>query len=231
MRETIIKALKDNKKLILIIGAVFISGIIVGVSISIISPSNAKKYYIVISDIGTQGGTDPFANSVKLTYNGNSVHFGWHCVSGDPRYTKGFVMRFDLRNKPKGWSKCEISLYVYQRIGGSGSALIYLFSGNWTEEEWDGYGNYMDDFEIYWKIEDSIGSISNSVIGFSITEITDYIANITTPTFSIAVVPKREFCGYGWVYSSEWNGTDPLFPYTLPDSNSYKNYLPQLIWS
>lgn len=159
------------------------------------------------------------------------MNFGWYCVSGDPRESKGFIMRFDLRNKPSSWTKCEISLYVYQKGVNSGSASVYLFAGNWTEEEWDGYGNYMGDFEIYWKIEESIGFIQNT-IGFQKIDITEYIGNITTPTFSIAVMPKNEFCsGYGFIYSSEWDGIDPPFPYVLPENDSYKNYLPQLIWN
>lgn len=227
-KESIIRKLKENKKSLLIFSIIFISGIIVGISISMIKLPKSKsepEFYIAIDDIGIRGGTDPFADSVKIAYDGNSVNFGY---SGG---YYGFLMRFNLRNKPKSWSKCEISLYVYKKVRDSGYALIYLFGGNWTEEEWDGYGNYMRDFEIYWKIDDSIGSVSNSDVGFSITDITEYIDNITTETFSIAVMPKRNFDGFGYIYSSEWNGTDPMFPYVLLENDSYKNYLPQLIWS
>lgn len=231
-KESIIRKLKENKKLILVFSIIFISGLIVGVSISMVKlPKSKPKYYIAIDDIGTSGNKDPFADSVKITYDGNYVYFGWYCINGDPRNSKGFIMRFDLRNKPKSWSKCEISLYVYKNVRGSGSGLIYLFAGNWTEEEWNIGYNYMSDYEIYWKIEESVGYISNSDIGFHRTDITEYIANITTETFSIAVMPKYEFNGYGFIYSSEWNGTDPIFPYTLPEKDSYKAYLPQLIWS
>ena len=142
MRENIIKALKEDNKLILIIGTVFISGIIVGISISAIKlPKSEPKFYIATHDINIRGGTDPFDCSVKIAYEHDTLLFGGG---------KGFIMRFDLRNKPKRWSKCVISLYEYQKVG-SGQGLVYLFSGNWTEEEWDGYGNYMCDFEIFYR--------------------------------------------------------------------------------
>jgi len=176
-----------------------------------------------------QGYTNPFSGSNKLTYDGISVHFGWHFIGNSPSYTYGFLMRFNIQNKPEVWSKCEISLYMYKTVRNKGSALLYLFEGNWTEEEWGDYGNRMSDFEIYWKIEDSVGSVSNSEIGFNRNDISEYINNITTNTFSIAIIPKRTYDGIGWIYSSEWDGSD--FPYILPETDSYKNYLPQLIWS
>ena len=93
----------------------------------------------------------------------------------------------------------------------------------------------MRDIEIYWKFDDYVdtNAISNSVIGFEITDITKYISNITTDTFSIAVFPRRleYFDCSGSIYSSEWDGSDPLFPYVLPENDSYNHYLPQLIWS
>lgn len=225
-KELIIRKLKENKKLLLICSIIFTSGIILGFSLSTINFSKPKKYYVALDDIGISGNSDPFGTGIKITYDDNNVIFRW----GDSSSTTGFIMRFDLRNKPKKWSKCEISLYVYNKVRDSGSAQIYLFSGNWTEEEWDGYGNYMRDFEIYWKIEEPVGSVSNGEIGFSIIDITDYIGNITTATFSIAVLPNREFDGIGYIFSSEWNNTDPIFPYGTLEGDSYKNYLPQLIW-
>jgi len=98
-----------------------------------------------------------------------------------------------------------------------------IFEGNWSESS----GNT----EVYWKIE-RIGGIKKEV-GFDKTDITQYIENIETDTFSIRIYAR----GGGvwesgvWIYSSEWDGNDPSFPYILPESDSYKNYLPQLIWS
>jgi len=205
-------------------GIIFLS-----ILIPIIIINETPETYYATHDIGLQGSTNPFNGNNKLTYDGMSIHFGWHYVGNDPSYTYGFLMRFNIQNKPEVWSKCEISLYMYQTVGNKGSALIYLFEGNWTEKEWDGYGPYMRDIEIYWRIEEPIGSVSNSVIGFEINDISEYINDITTNTFSIAVIPERTYNGVGWIYSSEWDGSD--FPYILPKSDSYKNYLPQLVWS
>ncbi|MFX0167373.1 MAG: hypothetical protein ACFE9V_18770 [Candidatus Hodarchaeota archaeon] len=218
-KESIIRKLKENKKLILIFALVFTSGLIIGISISTIDLSKPKRYYIAIDDIEIRGGTDPFSSSVKIAYDYDSVPIG---------EGRGFLMRFDLRNKPKRWLKCEISLYTYFG-GATGSSDVYLFEGNWTEEEWDGYGNYMGDVEIYWKFDNSVSEINTFTIGFDFIDISDYITNITTPTFSIAVMGEG---GFSKLYSSEWNNTgDNMLPFVLTDGDTYKNYLPQLIWT
>lgn len=225
-KESIIRKLKENKKSLLIFSIIFISGLIVGISISTIKPPKSKpKFYIAIDDINIRGGPDPFADTTKIIDDSPSVLFGYS--SG----YYGFIMRFDLRNKPKSWSKCEISLYIYKKVRDWVQGFIYLFGGNWTEEEWDEYYHHMDDFEIYWRIEESIGDIYTLDIGFSIIDITEYIDDITTDTFSIAMMPKKDFDGLGYIYSSEWNGTNPSFPYGILEAEEYKSYLPQLIWT
>jgi len=231
---------KIRKKIIIVIvgASIIISSFLIGYMTSFLinNTDNAPKLYIAIDDIGLRGtNTNPFSDNNKLTYNLTRVYFGSSSTGTANPSVNGFLMRFNLKDKPSYWEKCEISLYVYSVSTLKTTALIYLFEGNWTEEEWDGYGNYMDDFEIYWKIEDYVetNSISNSVIGFEITDISEYINNITTDTFSIAVYPRKlEYydCS-GSIYSSEWDGTDPLFPYVLPEDDSYLNYIPQLIWS
>ncbi len=231
-----ISEIRDNKKLVLVIGVVFISGIIIGVSISTINFSNPKKYYVAINDIGFRGtNNSPFSDNNKLAYNLPRVFFGSSSTGTANPSVNGFLMRFNLKDKPSNWVKCEISLYVYSVSTLKTTTKIYLFEGNWTEEEWDGYGNYMRDIEIYWKIEDYVetNTVSNSDIGFEITDITEYINTITTDTFSILVYPgKLEYYNcIGSIYSSEWDGLDPDFPYILPENDSYRNYLPQLIWS
>ena len=229
-----------KKIFIAIVGVILaISGFSLGFITSFIinNPTEIEpKLYIAIDDIGLRGtNNNPFSDNNKLAYNLTHVYFGSSSTGTANPSVNGFLMRFNLEDKPSNWEKCEISLYVYRVSSLRTIALVYLFEGNWTEEEWDGYGNYMDDFEIYWKIEDHIetNAISNSVVGFEITDITDYINNITTDTFSIAVYPRRleHFDCSGSIYSSEWDGTDPLFPYILPENDSYNNYLPQLIWS
>ena len=91
----------------------------------------------------------------------------------------------------------------------------------------------MHDFEIYWRTETYIGSISNSYVGFHKINITEYVDSMPTQIFSIAVMQRRleYYDGGGYIYSSEWDGTNPQFPYILPEDDSYSNYLPQLIWN
>ena len=229
-----------KKQIILSIGVsiIIVSSFLVGFIVSTLINTpivDTPKCYFAIDDIGLSGSNNWYDDGNKLTYNLTRVSFGSSQTgTANPR-KNGFLMRFSLKDKPNNWKKCEISLYVYSVSSLRTTAQIYLFEGNWTEEEWDGYGNYMRDIEIYWKFDDYVdtNAISNSVIGFEITDITKYISNITTDTFSIAVFPRRleYFDCSGSIYSSEWDGSDPLFPYVLPENDSYNHYLPQLIWS
>jgi len=229
-----IEILKKNKVfwIGIIAGVLVVSSIIIFVQLNpVVEPVD----YFAIDDINITGtSSDPLASSTKIAYDGTRLSFGSSQTGTANPSRKGFIMRFDLTDKPSSWEQCEISLYMYgDGNGASTTARVYLFAGNWTEEDWDGYGNYMDDFEIYWDIDVYIDSISNNGLGFRRVDISDYISGIPTDTFSVAVYPSRlenYDCG-GYFYSSEWDGTDPTFPYVLPDSDSYKSYLPQLIWS
>lgn len=234
-KKEIKNTIKKNKLFFIgvIIGTVVITGIVIGFEIYKPEP---EYTYFAMDDIGITGySNDPFASSIKITYDSTRLSFGTSGAGTATPDRRGFIMRFSLENIPNNWKTCEISLYMYSTgiSGGRTTARVYLFSGNWTEEDWDGYGNYMDDFEIYWKNNTYIYSISNSYVGFHKINITEYVNNIPTKNFSIAVYPRRtEYynCG-GYIYSSEWNATNPQFPYILPEDDSYKNYLPQLIWS
>jgi len=73
----------------------------------------------------------------KLTYNLSYLYFGCSSTRTANPSRNGFLMRFDLRDKPNNWETCEISLYLYRISGGQLSAYMYLFEGNWTEEEWN----------------------------------------------------------------------------------------------
>ena len=232
--EKIKKIVGKNKPFSIGILAVVIFVSILIPIIIIYNVDETPKTYYATHDMNINGVTnDPLASNTKITYDSTRLSFGSSQTGTANPSRKGFIMRFNL-DKPSNWKMCEISIYMYgDGNGASTTALVYLFAGNWTEEDWDGYGNYMDDFEIYWYIIDSVGSISNNGLGFRRVDITEYINGITTETFSIVVYPRRlenYDCG-GYFYSSEWDGTDPLFPYVLPESDSYKNYLPQLIWS
>lgn len=233
-----IKKLTQNKPFLIgiLCSIIFISSIVViG---QLILPTNSIDYY-AIDDINiVSTNSYPFNDNNKITYNTTSLIVGWsYTGSADTHNYDGFFMRFDISKKPLKWEKCEISLYCYGiRSNGASTGRIWLFEGNWTEREWDGSPtNYMRNMEIYWKSNDYIDSIGGSGIGFRRFDISEYINIINTTTFSIAVLGGRsypEFTStfYGnKYYSSEWDGAD--FPFILPENDSFKNYLPQLIWS
>ena len=222
-------------KIGILTGILLISVFLIGFGIGIIilnEPNEPEpKYYIAIDDISiSSDGNDPFSDNTKITFNLSKVSIGGG--EGGGNFAVGFIMRFDLKNKPKSWTNCLISLYQFSVYGGVASP-VYLFEGNWTENPSitnDGCA-YMRDIEIYWKIEESVGSLGSMKIGFKFINITEYINNITTPTFSIAV-KGRLYGGWGnSFYSSEWDNTNYMLPYVMCDNDTYKNYLPQLIWS
>lgn len=214
----------------IILGIIIVSGIFIGFEIYKLE---LEYTYFAIDDIGITNSNNWYDDNTKLTYDSTRLSFGTSQAGTATPDKRGFVMRFSLENKPINWKTCEISLYMYSiGTGGRTTARVYLFSGNWTEEDWDGYGNYMNDFEIYWKNDTYISSISNNYVGFHTINITEYINTIPTKNFSIAVYPRRTeyYNSGGYIYSSEWDTTDPQFPYILPENDSYENYLPQLIW-
>ena len=223
-----VKQWRENKPFFIgiILGIIGISGIIIGFEIYKPEP---EYTYFAIDDIGiSSDGNDPFSDNTKITYNSTKVSIGGGESGGN--FAVGFIMRFDLKNKPKSWTNCLISLYQFSVYGGVASP-VYLFEGNWTEEEWDGYGTYMREIEIYWRFEESIGNLGSQKIGFKFLNITEYINNITTTTFSIAV-KGRLYGGWGnSFYSSEWDNTNYILPFPLYEGRTYKDYLPQLIWS
>lgn len=238
-KESIIRKVKENKKLLLICSIIFISGLIIGISISMVQlPKSEPKYYIATEDVRIHGddiarGNPPsgfYGVRISDVPEAHSLRFG---VSGlgtaNPNYY-GFLMIFDLRNNPKSWSKCEISLYVFDDSMYTVSGSMYLFEGNWSETS---AGAKMNELDIYWEIEDPIGGVNNHQIGFDRTDITEYINDMSTDTFSIVIYIKKIHYnnGGGSIYSSEWDGIDPIFPHILPENDSYLNYLPQLIYS
>ena len=95
-----------RKKIILLVGIIVISSFSIGyitsilISNSILNNNDTPKFYIAIDDIEIRVGTNPFESNVKIAYDYDSVPIGGG---------RGFLMRFDLRNKPRSWSKCVIS--------------------------------------------------------------------------------------------------------------------------
>ncbi|KKK78462.1 hypothetical protein LCGC14_2843330 [marine sediment metagenome] len=90
----------------------------------------------------------------------------------------------------------------------------------------DYYNNVWKKQEIYWKIE-RIERLSH-VVGFDMIDITEYIKE--NDTISIKIYPNRyHYECRDSIYSSQWDGSN--FPYILCENDTYKQYLPQLIWS
>jgi hypothetical protein len=215
---------------------IFCSVISVGLIIS--ASFSQSHYYIAIEDVSIFGDDIVRGNPPSMFFNiriGSNpdehyLRFGVRGLSTAYPDYHGFLMRFSLRNKPTSWTKCEISLYVYDDYGATTTCAMYLFEGNWSATS---SGVNMNELEIYWEIEDPIASLSNNQIGFDRTDISEYINDIPTGTFSIVIYRKstQYSDGTGKIYSSEWDGIEPMFPYTLLTSDTYKNYLPQLIWS
>lgn len=229
-----------RKKTLLLIGL----GILIGFGIGIITgvlilnvpnkinepdePNNEPepKFYIATDDIWFtkyNGLPDYYYDNMRSDMN--YLHVGG---GNDGTATVDYhviYIRFNLISKPNNWSKCEISLYEWNfyKLGDYVvSFSVDLFEGNWNETS----GNT----EIYWKIERIAHSLGYRV-GFKRFDITNCIKNNETISMRIYVRPQNRWFGSLSFYSSEWDGLEPDFPYILPENDSYKNYLPQLIWS
>ena len=225
-----------KKKIILLIGVIVISSFSIGYITSILinnsTPNNdsnndVPKFYIAIDDIWfTRYGSLP-----NYYYDNIRPNMNYLVVGGgeDGTATPDFhvtYIRFDLNNKPTSWTKVEISLYEWNFNKMSDYVVdfrIDLFEGNWNETS----GNT----EIYWKVEEVDYSLRYKV-GFHRTDITDYIKYFNeTISMRIYTNHNNRWKGSLYFYSSEWDGLDPEFPYILPENDTYKNYLPQLIYS
>ena len=200
-KKEVIKALKENKKLILIIGVIFVSGIIIGVSVSTIYFNSGSKSYIAIDDT--------FKGLLSDEINGNKDYV----THGGCGYHGLF--RFNLDDKPKQWKKVEISLYIYRWE--DGGSTIVLFESNWTETMTNrDLGTCMTNYACYWIVNLRYILWLNGTIGIQRVDITDYIKDNTSISISLHDhVENRD--GTVWIHSKE--------------AEVNKAYLPQLIWS
>lgn len=201
---------KSKLKIIVIIFVVFISGLTIGIGISLIEiPKGKPKSYISTEDLYVQ-------TNGAILWNRTYLKFGY----GNEAY-----LRFDLRHKPRNWEKCEISLYTYLNHNEyipNDQYWVDIFEGNWTEpgisweeqQEQEYYQNVWSKNIIYWNIE-RIGGVSHS-IGFTILDITDYIKNNQTVSIKI-YTGNIIYDSYAFIYPCE--------------ATVDKEYLPQLIWS
>ena len=220
-----------NKKLTILsigIGVIIVSSFSIGFMVSTLinNPIDNTKLYIAIDDIWfTKYGSTPdyYYDNIRPDMNSLMVG-GGNDGTANPSYSVAYI-RFDLRNKPSSWEKCEISLYEYSFYKMSDYVVgfrVDLFEGDWNETS----GNT----EVYWKIERVSMTLGYSV-GFKKLDITNYIKNNNTISMRIYVSVQNKWKGTIRFYSSEWDGIEPDFPYILPENDSYNNYLPQLIWS
>jgi len=224
-----------RKKIILFIGIIVISSFSIGYLTSILvnipnndSPNDddTPKFYIAIDDVWFtkyRSTPDYYYNNFRPDMNYLKTG-GGNDGTANPSYDVIYI-RFNLTNRPNNWSKVEISLYEYNFYKLGDYVVSFrtdLFEGDWNETS----GNT----EVYWKIEDIDYSLRYKV-GFHRIDITDYIKNNNTISMRIYVKVQNRWRGSISFYSSEWDGLDPDFPYILPENDTYKHYLPQLIYS
>lgn len=212
----------NKKKLFMIIFPILLISTVVIVGAFIFIPKPAEPNNYAIADTNFSGALrpnySPMGHNVKITPEFNRLY-----VSDN----KGCLMRFEL-NKPKSWSSCELSMFAFTES--NPHFWVYLLSANWTETE-DSWYYWRDYVEGDWITEDYVDLVTIvSVTQFRIN-LTDYIDLITTKVFTVAFMDDSRFDGGASFFCSEWDGIDPLFPYVLPNKDSYKQYLPQLIWS
>ncbi len=240
-----------RKKALLLIGLsiliVFGIGIITGVLIlnvpneTEIPDEPEPKFYIAIDDMYMceRSSLNYFKGNLSSLLTGLSG-----TDTANPDLYEIFI-RFNLTDRPQNWSKVEILLYKYQFIKQIYAPTIWvdLFEGNWTEcllsweeqQEQEYYNNVWLKNEIYWEEINRFGTGFSEFLGYEVGfqrfDITDYIKDNKTISLHISCRRGSYNKGLIWLYSREWNGGEPYLPFVLYDNDTYKNYLPQLIWS
>lgn len=209
-KETIIKKLKDNRNLVLILFTILISGLTIGVLISKIDKPIKNTYYIAMEDAYIK-------NAYHTTHNTTSLH-----IKDNFLIT---LIKFDFTDKPKHWEKCEISFYVYYIAL---DMLIYCYLTNYTWSEnitynpiWSplfGYGQDYVEYEGYYKIK--VDYNLNSSSGFKRIDISKYIKD--NKTLSLEILGGH-ISGVGTT-----GGDIRIYSKEADVSIEYK---PQLIWS
>ncbi len=227
-----------RKKIILLVGIIVISSFSIGYITSLLISNSTPngdtpngdtpKFYSAIDNMWLTTGTGNTGEPrpVSSTLRGGMTQ----TQTASTDYHEIYI-RFSLIDKPNNWNKVEVSLYKYSFYKQYNAPTIWvdLFEGNWTEE-------YITN-EIYWDLKNRFGSGFTSILGYSIgfhrVDITDFIKGYNGTTFSIHISTGQPNRNDGTIvlYSNRWDGGEPYLPYVLPENDSYKNYLPQLIWS
>ncbi len=177
------------------------------------TPEPEPIFYIGIDDSYTNGRSSYiFGNETYL-----KITEGWNDIT---------FIRFNLIDKPKNYSKVEISLYIYSAYEncpfGDIAIWIKLFESNWTEEmtSTELYEmNYLNT-DTYWDWSITLGysGYIKYKIGIQKIDITNYIKNNETISLSIEG-------GY------DRGGWESFIGIHSKEANVNKSYLPQLIWS
>ena len=222
-KESIIRKLKENKKLILVFSIIFISGIIVGISIlNIKTPKSEPKLYIATDDISMVWNSPEF----HAEFNGSQTFI----VSGEYAsdiYSRfyGAWIQFDLTDRPDNWESVEISLYNFEYDGEynfRGIDLdLWAYKQDWNDTMTHAEVKSIIQFGDYWR--DDIPNTDKLTIDLGLqrinitNQIKDYFDNGHNGFVSLRLSGMVGASGYVKVYSKEWIGN--------------KSCLPQLIWS
>ncbi len=196
----------------ILIGIIIISGIVIFPII--IELNKPKPVYYIATDDTYYSGADFYE-----TVNGNRsflVAGRYINVSGSSFYYA--FIKFDLKNIPKRWVKCEFSFYIYEYERNYWNANIVILSNEWNEE--------MNSFDIDSNLPTHSASDFSweHNLGLQKINITDYIGDNESITIRIGAHGTYRSGGslvfinnYMMIYSKEANTTI--------------DKLPQLIWS
>lgn len=222
-KESIIKKLKENKKLILVFSIIFVSGLTIGLLISTMElPKSKPKYYIAIDDISMVWNSPEF----HAEFNGSQIFI----VSGNYAsdiYSRfyGAWIQFDLTDRPDNWKSVEISLYNFEYDGldkFKGIDLdLWAYKQDWNDTMTHAEIKSIIQFGDYWR--DDIPNTDKLTIDLGLqrinitNQIKDYFDNGHNGFVSLRLSGMVGASGYVKVYSKE--------------ANVDKSYLPQLIWS
>lgn len=216
MDKRIIGKLRTHIKLVVIISAILISGLVFLIGIYIPSIEESKKSYIAIDDTYHAGGDR------RETVNGNKAYLiGGRCIDASGSHWFYSYLQFDLTNKPKYWNKCELSIYIteYNRgdyIKEARFIRVVLYVAKWNELM-AGY----DIRERYYHSNrsDNFYPCSHFRLGLMKINITNYIKNDLKYNESVSIRIG---------YSSQY---EESIIYHSKEANVSKVWLPQLIWS
>lgn len=196
----------------ILIGVIVIGGIVIFPII--IELNKPEPIYYIATDDTYYSGAD-----FSETVNGNRsflVAGRYINVSGSSFYYA--FIKFDLKNTPKGWVKCEFSFYVYEYEKNYWDANIVILSNDWNEEmnSFDIDSNLLttSGVDFYWEHN----------FGLQRIDITDFIGNNESITIRIGAHGTYR-SGSSLVFVNNY-----MMIYSKEADTTIDN-LPQLIWS